>query len=349
MARESDDNRRRHAAEEASLWLGRLERILKPNEGALFREWLKEPVHREVILSRCKLWHGPEILAVLLQLIPDIPPTRPWSRGRRFVWGILFAAAVLGFSMLFLTDFTPSSKAQLNSLRAQQMYQTPIGIRRRVGLPDGSTMILNTASHVLISYGLHSRDVTLVKGEASFNVIQDPSRPFIVSAGIRQFTTGRRPSRFNLRLINMEKAALTVMEGQVLALRSSFSAPLTPKQLRAQPTYGEHIFNSMEGGNLEAGWNFTVKFTATEIRQRLAWQQDSIIFTNETLEEALKEFERYTTTRFVFADEALRGIRLSAELQTGDVKSLLRVLRDDLQIDSASNAVGDIVLSQSET
>lgn len=109
--------------------------------------------------------------------------------------------------------------------------------------------------------------------------------------------------------------------------------------------------NSLEDGNLEAGWNFPRQLTATEIRQRLAWQQDLIIFTNETLEDALKEFEGYTTTLFMFADEALRSIRLSTELPTSDVKSLLRalrVLRVDLQIDSASNTAGDIVLSRSE-
>ncbi|HKE93743.1 MAG TPA: hypothetical protein VKB34_05515, partial [Povalibacter sp.] len=57
-------------AEEASAWLEKIERAISAEEGRALRAWLKPPVHREIIVDRCKRWHGPEILAVLGELIP---------------------------------------------------------------------------------------------------------------------------------------------------------------------------------------------------------------------------------------------------------------------------------------
>lgn len=278
VAKESDEGRRKLATAEAGLWLERLERILKPDEGESFRKWLKEPLHREVILHRCKLWHGPEILAVLLELIPDIAPARSRSHSRRIILTAAFAISILGLSTYVLTGMTPHSKAQIKSLRAQQIYWTPAGVRREFELPDGSTMMLNTATQVNVSYGPHVRDVALLKGEASFKVANDPNRPFLLSVGFRQFEAMHSSSRLNLRRVTTENTELLVMEGQVRVLRSRVNPPLTltAAQLRGQPTLGDRVFHALEGGNFEAGWNFAWKLAAGELRQKLAWQQDLI-------------------------------------------------------------------------
>jgi transmembrane sensor len=348
VAKQPDEARRARATEEAATWLERLERTLQHDESAALRAWLKTSLHREIILERCKFWHGPDILAVLLTLIPDIPPPRPRLRERRIVLAISLAVCGLGLSTFLIAGSTlwPNSNSQRSSLRAEEAYRTPVGARREVDLPDGSTMTLNTSTHVLISYGLRSRDVTLLRGEASFGVIQDPDRPFRVSAGARRFEVEDQASRFNLRRVTMDRTELTVTEGQVRALDSRVRAPLTPAQLRVGPSYGERTVSASEYGILEPGWHFTWRLTATELRQRLAWQQGLIVVANDTLEDVLKEFERYTTTRFVFQDETLRNARLNTELPAGDVDILLRVLRDMLQIQSVPNDAGQIVLSR---
>ena len=55
---------------EASLWLARLERGLQAREGALLRQWLQEPARRDAIVDTAKLYHGPDIVAVLAQMVP---------------------------------------------------------------------------------------------------------------------------------------------------------------------------------------------------------------------------------------------------------------------------------------
>lgn len=277
MAKESDNDRRQRATEEAFLWLERLERILRSNEGPLLREWLKEPLHREAILSSCKLWYGPEILAVLLALVPDVAPKRPQVRRQRLVWGFFIAVASGALSFLLLMDFSGNSQAQFNSLRVNKMYQTPLGVRRKIELPDGSTMILNSATRVFISYGPYSRDVKLLQGEASFRINDDRLRRFALSTGNQRFEA-QPSSRFNLLRLPTDKIELTVLEGQVRALSIDprKRSTLTSAQIREPPMYGEHTFNALEGGDFEGGWNSSWKLAATEIRQRLAWQQDPI-------------------------------------------------------------------------
>src|SRR5215469_10546514 len=58
------------AREEASRWLGRLGRGLRDDEGVRLREWLQSPLNRNTIAESARLWHEPEVIAVLGELIP---------------------------------------------------------------------------------------------------------------------------------------------------------------------------------------------------------------------------------------------------------------------------------------
>jgi transmembrane sensor len=274
-ARQSDAERNRCAAEQAALWLERLERTLKDGESALLREWLEVALHRELILERCRLWHGPEILAVLAQVIVvDIPAARDRRHYGRLAlaiflagWGLAASTMLIAASRLWTETGTAS-----NPWRAEETYRTPAGARIEVKLPDGGTMTLNTATHVLVSYGPHARDVTLIRGEASFDVIEDAARPFRLSAGARRFEVASQGAHFNLSRQTMENAELTVIEGQVKALASGTRAPMTPAQLRARLDHGERTFSQFEGGIIGPGWYSARALSSTEVQQRLAWR-----------------------------------------------------------------------------
>jgi hypothetical protein len=59
--------------EEAAMWLARLARGIHPEEVPALRVWLKERLNRRIILDMARLWHGPDILALLSELIPAGP------------------------------------------------------------------------------------------------------------------------------------------------------------------------------------------------------------------------------------------------------------------------------------
>src|SRR5690606_13001818 len=68
---------------------------------------------------------------------------------------------------------------------ALDRYATEIGEQKTVQLSDGSELVLNTNTRVLIDYTDSKRRAILDQGEAYFKVAEDAQRPFSVDAGVR--------------------------------------------------------------------------------------------------------------------------------------------------------------------
>src|SRR6478752_4556933 len=85
--------------EEVSRWLALLERGLRGDEGAQLREWLKNKDNRKAILDAARLWHGPEVVAVLAGLIPQaelvVHKPRPGRTSTILGWTSLAVIAVV--------------------------------------------------------------------------------------------------------------------------------------------------------------------------------------------------------------------------------------------------------------
>jgi transmembrane sensor len=268
------------AAEQASLWLERLERTLKQDEAASFREWLKTPLYREVIVKRCLQHHGPEILAVLGTLIPGdvesalLPPP---SKRLPSMLAWLVAVCCVGFSTYVLLGGPPwvAFKVDHIARRLQETYRTPLGGRREVNLPDGAKIALNTATSVFVNYGPRMRDAALVRGEAMFDVPRHGARPFRLTVGARVVET--EAARFNLRRLASANSEITVLAGVVRVLHPRASTKRTPAQLRdsVSYSYGESMVVAAEGGVLTPGWQALRRLERDEIETRLAWQGGS--------------------------------------------------------------------------
>src|SRR5690349_5859351 len=86
--------------EDAARWLALLERGLRGTEGDQLREWLKNKANRAQILDAARLWHGPEIVAVLSGLIPRTEQVVRKSRrplyNRILGWSALAVIVVIG-------------------------------------------------------------------------------------------------------------------------------------------------------------------------------------------------------------------------------------------------------------
>lgn len=350
MHSESPEDRKKQAVEEASQWLERLERTLKGDEVPFFREWLKAPQHREIIVEKCVHWHGPEILAVLYTLIPDavvahhLPP-RPRRIQSAFSW--ILAICLVGLSTALLLGNAPWAvfKMSRKEIRVEEIYRTPLGGRREVHLPDGGRIAMNTATDVFVHYGPTFRSASLLRGEAMFDAPQEGSRSFQLYVGTRVIDTDG--ARFNVRRRASGESELTVLEGEVTIGYPRVSAPKTPAQLRdpISYSYGEATVPAAQGGPFGPGWQAFARLTEREVQTRLAWRQGLIIFTDEPLGDAMAETARYVSREFVFADRSLRNVRISGEFRTGDVDSVLRDLRNDLGIGSRTDEQGRIVLT----
>jgi len=70
-----------------------------------------------------------------------------------------------------------------------------------------------------------------------------------------------------------------------------------------------------------------------------------LIFRSEPLEQALREVERYTTVEFVVLDESLKSKLLTGRFRTGDVETLLVLLRENFNIHHEFDGENRVLLS----
>ena len=95
---------------------------------------------------------------------------------------------------------------------------------------------------------------------------------------------------------------------------------------------------------LEPGLQFVRKVEKNDIEDVLAWQRGRIVFKSVRLEDALAEFDRYTSTRFVLIDERLRDLRVAGDFSTSHIDDFLVSLRRNYRIEVMRSGDGRIVL-----
>lgn len=187
----------------------------------------------------------------------------------------------------------------------------PRGGEFRYELADGTRVWLNAESELRFpeTFGGGERRV-YVKGEVFFDVAHDEAHPFVVSTGrgdVRVLGT-----RFNLTDYAGTPLAATLVEGRI-----RFHTPdgrdydVRPSQ---QLTFDE------AGG--------TVDVQTVDVSVYTAWVDHQFVFRNQSLEDILTTLSRWYDFHPVFADDSLRGIRLSGRLYRGDD---IRVLLDSYE------------------
>lgn len=323
--------------EEAGIWLARLDGgPLSDEEARAFHDWLAADIeHRDALIELAGLWDDMDILSELSDLFPLAPKSEPdTGRAASFLTSpalAVFAAAAVVLAIALVVIHKPVLDFGRDQTAAQKevVYQTAVGEQKGVSLPDGSIMKLNTDSLVSVSFSSRHRNLHLIKGEAMFKVAHDRSRPFIVHAGggiVRAVGTA-----FSVHLKGPD-VEVTVTEGRVEIASAvdddgavdlgndDFGKYLTTLDAGQTAEYGEHTIHSVRTIGPEL------------ITRKMSWQHGTLVFKGETLEEVVREISRYTDTRLVISDPAIRNIRIGGYFKTGEVDALLTVLKDNFSI-----------------
>jgi transmembrane sensor len=356
------DLKRHVAREEAAQWIAKLDRGLRRGEGALLRRWLRNSVNRSSILEIARRSSGPEVLALLAELIPIgfNAVTHKDSRGSLAI--LVSAAAAAGLVILgaiVLNDHSHWSRlaASLSTTHdsngaaphpplVKSAYSTVVGQQQRILLPDGSTIELNTDTSLVVTYSLRERDIWLPRGEASFRVASEPARPFFVRAGRRRFQAAG--TQFDVRVLTPDNIELIVTEGSVTVFDTPMPRTETAAlaRLRSNMIFGDTTVEAPGMVELEPGLEFGGKVEASELNDVLAWQRGRIVFKGKRLEDVLAETHRYTRTRFILSDQELSDTRVIGDFRTGDIDDFLDSLRRNYLIVSQRDQLGRIVLSR---
>jgi transmembrane sensor len=302
--------------EEASQWLARIDRGLDAQGHELLRQWLAaHPANATTLMEAARVWDKMDVLSRLADLFPL--PEQPRRRSPRMAW----AAAVAVLFVLSVALWAFIGSVPTSPLASGQLYQTAVGVRSTVTLPDGSRLTLNTNSAVSVTYTDRSRMLVLERGELFVQVAPEKARPLTVRVGDRFVQA--RGTAFNVKITDQQRIELIVTEGKVIV------GVTNPKVAVPEPSQtvsaGEQLLLDKE--NLAP-----VALEPSEVEVRLSWRGGNLVFRGEPLADALAEIERYTPVEFVIQDEDLKKIRVVGMFKAGDVEGLLKTLRQNFNI-----------------
>jgi transmembrane sensor len=322
--------RRRRAGRQAAGWLTRIDCGLTNAERDGFESWIAEPVnarefdaHRAVRDMTIEL-KGPARAQVLASV--EEPRAERARLGSRFVWtsGVVTAALALAIAMGW------------SALRSEgylaQTYRTATGQIRNVVLPDGSVVGLNTRTELEWVGSPSDRRVRLIRGEAYFQVVHDPSRPFRILLAHSQVQV--LGTRFDVYQMANGNVRVSVMSGTV-AVEGLDSGGGAPPSWSRRLTTGQQIEYSPVG--LVADVHSVV---APKV---IRWREGMLETQGEPLSDFVSDLSRYTTERIVIADPRIATEIVGGAFNIRDIDETLDRLSRIARV-TVTHEHGEVVL-----
>ena len=308
-------SRAAQASIEAADWLmAREEGALSPEDQSRFDAWFAASDSNKAAFWRLEYgWEEADRVASLGR----VEPVEDTGYRPRLRWWLPIAASIaLVFGVQQFAG-SPAVAPKGNAVpqqRATNVYATPVGGKRLVGLADGSRIQLNTQSKVRTAFTRDRREVWLDRGEAFFEVAHRGGQPFIVHAGDRQITV--LGTKFSVRR-DGDKVVVTVLEGRVRvdemednrATRSSI----------------------IVGGDIALAEGAATLVTARseqKVEGALSWRTGMLTFDQKPLPAIAAEFNRYNARKLVLQGEAVGAIRITGTFPSDKPDAFARLLRD---------------------
>ena len=172
--------------------------------------------------------------AITEESIP-VQTVKRWSVSLKPLISSVAAIIVVTFGFLvWRLQQDVEQKQETVYMPAYRTFNTGVGERKVVNLPDGSTVTLNARTRLRLdenAYGQSTREVELLAGEAFFDVAKDSSRAFIVQAGRLQTTV--LGTSFNIQTYEeMDEQVISVYTGRVQVQRGTSNLGLLEKGQR---------------------------------------------------------------------------------------------------------------------
>lgn len=283
-------------------------------------DWIERDPRHAVAYAQAEMaWDAGERLkgqdlSASVSIRSDPMPKAQGLTRRRLVAGASVAAAAVLAAPMFVL------------LGRATRYSTAIGEARDVALADGSRIHLNTDSQVQVALSAHHRQLSLVRGEAYFDVAHDAARPFDVAVPggvVRAIGTA-----FNIRLRGAI-VELTVTHG-IVGVR-------TAEGVMRRVPMGESAV--IQPRTVAVG-----QVDESAMAKRIAWRDRMILLNGETVGEAVAEFNRYRAAPILIGDQRIAGLRIGGRFRTDESSDFLRALEQTLPVHSATEDDGSVLL-----
>jgi ferric-dicitrate binding protein FerR (iron transport regulator) len=231
---------------------------------------------------------------------------------RRFMRVYMKAAAILLLPLMvaggLVYSFLTTQDKPITDQQVSSTIYAPLGARVSFNLPDGTTGMLNSGSH--LSYSLpfnNSRKISL-EGEAWFDVIKDEDYPFEINTGtsaIRVLGTS-----FNLSAYPAENSIEVVLkDGQV-----EFFANASTKKVTLASSE-RLVFR-----------NGKISRSVTDPSKYSAWTEGKMVFNNDPMAEVARRIERWYNVKVVLADKELEKYSFRGTFEDDKLEEVFRLL-----------------------
>ena len=317
----------REIEEQAAAWVAKIDvRELSAVEVDTLRDWVNSsPKHEDALERMTTLWGGADILDDLngvgdctddTDAYDTVESITPW-------WGRRMIAGAVAASVIFMVAATSFYGTGMFEGPRPTHFVTAVGEQQTIELVDGSTVILNTDSELDIEYTAESRIMRLAKGEAHFDVVPNPKRPFLVYAGdgiVKAVGTA-----FTVYLQD-RVVEVTVSEGVVALIarpEDTFGADKVSIAVAdlipiAALTAGQNAVFAKEVEHVES-------MSEEALGRKLLWHDGFIAFTGDPLLSVVKDVSRYTDI-LIEIDPALESLPVGGYFKIGEIEGMFEAL-----------------------
>ncbi|MCX6327247.1 MAG: DUF4974 domain-containing protein [Bacteroidia bacterium] len=224
-------------------------------------------------------------------------------------------SAILFIPLLVASLLYYMQNISTGNLQSYSEIYAPYGTRTNFYLPDGSTGRLNGGSSLRFptQFGGQVRDVKLT-GEAYFNVISNPKKPFVVATGnidIKVFGTS-----FNVMAYADEQTTeVTLERGKVEVYKKTNNIIKSIGILKPNESC---IYNSLSDSS---------KILSINSTERLSWTEGKLTFKYEPFDEVVRKLNRWYNVNIVIKDELLHSYIYYGTFKEETLEEVLRLLR----------------------
>jgi len=207
---------------------------------------------------------------------------------------------------------------------------TALGGHKVVMLADGSRIELNTSSTIRIHRKRDRRAITLIKGEAFFDVRHDVERPFTVDAAGQRITD--LGTKFVVRNLS-DRVEVALLEGR------AHLAPLGDASKARQ--------TDLLPGDVAMATNHSlsvIKASSESIAEKLSWRSGQLMFRNTALSEVARQFNRYNRGKLIIKGAAA-DVQVDGTFPANDPQTFTKIAADILHLQVEQRG-DDIVLSR---
>ncbi len=301
--------------------------------------WKPGEDKQERIVEMGKISHILQLSEVenVLKKKADNPTTLNNIRKRKKIY--LWAAVLIGlivFAWAFNKWFFYKKSSFPHEIVAQK------GSRTRTILPDGSTVWLNAGSRIVYGseFNLANREITLY-GEAYFDVLKEPQRPFIVHAG--EINIKVLGTVFNVKSYPEDKTIeTTLLRGLVEittknAKRAAIYLHPNQKIILPQKTSALDIksgiiaINEKRTGKNEKNNVLSITHLDSSLKENerieTAWIYNRLQFRGDSFTELAKKLERWYNITIYFEDDRVKELTFNGSLENETIDQAFHALQ----------------------